>query len=46
MAAVAVDTHTIVWYLSTDKRLSRKAAAALDDASAFGDYNYVRQSVW
>jgi len=34
MAAVAVDTHAIVWYLTADSRLSAKAAAALDGATA------------
>ena len=41
MSAVAVDTHTIVWYLSTDKRLSGRAIEALDHASATGGYIYV-----
>ena len=41
MPAVAVDTHTIVWYLATDKRLSGRAIEALDRASASGDYIYV-----
>jgi hypothetical protein len=37
MAAVAVDTYAIVWYLTSDPRLSAKAAAALDRATAEGD---------
>ena len=36
MSAVAVDTHTIVWYLASDRRLSAKAVDALDSASAVG----------
>jgi PIN domain nuclease of toxin-antitoxin system len=42
MSAVAVDTHTIVWYLSNDNRLSGRAIDALDRASAAGEYIYVR----
>src|ERR1039458_5073032 len=34
MPAVVVDTHTIVWYLSADPRLSANAAEALDSATA------------
>jgi PIN domain nuclease of toxin-antitoxin system len=34
MSAVAVDTHTIVWYLANDRRLSAKAISALDSATA------------
>jgi PIN domain nuclease of toxin-antitoxin system len=36
MPAVVVDTHTIVWYLSADPRLSANAADALDSATAAG----------
>jgi PIN domain nuclease of toxin-antitoxin system len=38
MPAVVVDTHTIVWYLSVDSRLSASAAAALDSATAAGEH--------
>jgi PIN domain nuclease of toxin-antitoxin system len=41
MSAVVVDTHTIVWYLSNDPRLSRKAAGALDAATAAGEHIHV-----
>jgi PIN domain nuclease of toxin-antitoxin system len=41
MPAVAVDTHTIVWYLSSDPRLSAKAADALDSATAGGELIHV-----
>jgi PIN domain nuclease of toxin-antitoxin system len=41
MAAVVVDTHAIVWYLSADSRLSAKAAGALDSATAAGELIYV-----
>lgn len=41
MAALAVGTHTIIWYLSNDARLSKKAGEALDNASASGDCIYV-----
>jgi PIN domain nuclease of toxin-antitoxin system len=37
MPAVVVDTHTIVWYLSADPRLSASAADALDAATAAGE---------
>jgi len=40
MPGVAVDTHAIVWYLLDDSRLSQKAAAALDSATAAGDPIY------
>jgi len=36
MPAVVVDTHTIVWHLSADPRLSANAADALDSASNCG----------
>ena len=41
MSAVAVDTHAIVWYLAGDPRLSAKAAAALDQATADGETIHV-----
>jgi len=41
MAAVAVDTHAIVWYLTGDSRLSAAATAALDSATAGGDFIHV-----
>jgi PIN domain nuclease of toxin-antitoxin system len=41
MSAVVVDTHTIVWYLSLDPRLSTNAAGALDAATAAGEYIHV-----
>jgi PIN domain nuclease of toxin-antitoxin system len=41
MAAVAVDTHAIVWYLSSDPRLSATATAALDSATAAGELIHV-----
>jgi hypothetical protein len=34
MPAVAVDTHSIVWYLSADPRLSARAADALDSPTS------------
>ena len=36
MSAVVVDTHTIVWYLAADSKLSETAIRALDDATASG----------
>jgi PIN domain nuclease of toxin-antitoxin system len=41
MPAVVVDTHTIVWYLSSDHRLSANAAVALDSATAAGERIHV-----
>ena len=41
MAAIAVDTHAIVWYLSLDPRLSARAAEALDMATLVGDAIHV-----
>ena len=41
MPAVVVDTHTIVWYLSADSRLSAEAADALDSATAAGEHIHV-----
>jgi PIN domain nuclease of toxin-antitoxin system len=41
MAAVAVDTHAIVWYLANDIRLSKKAAEAMDSATAAGEAIHV-----
>jgi PIN domain nuclease of toxin-antitoxin system len=34
MPAIVADTHTIIWYLADDPRLSPSAAGALDRASA------------
>lgn len=41
MAAVVVDTHAIVWYLSADPRLSVNANKALDAATAEGERIHV-----
>ena len=41
MAAVVIDTHTAVWYLSNDPKLSENAKRALDDAAATGDPTYL-----
>ena len=41
MPGIVVDTHTIVWYLQDDPRLSTKAADALDAATAAGEVIYV-----
>ena len=41
MAAVAVNTHAIVWYLSLDPCLSARAAEALDRATLLGDAIHV-----
>jgi PIN domain nuclease of toxin-antitoxin system len=41
MPGVAVDTHTIVWYLSGDPRLPTNAANALDSATVAGERIHV-----
>ena len=41
MSSVVADTHTIVWYLANDARLSQTAMQALDLASASGEPIYV-----
>lgn len=41
MGAVAVDTHTIVWYLNNDPRLSPPAYKALDEATVDGQIIHV-----
>lgn len=41
MSAVVVDTHTIVWYLAADPRLSASAMHALDSATVTGSSIYV-----
>lgn len=34
MSTFVLDTHTLVWYLDGDKRLSKAAEAAMDDPTA------------
>lgn len=41
MAAVLADTHALLWYLTSDPRISRAATAALDNATAAGDPIFV-----
>ena len=41
MAAVLADTHAILWYLTADKRISRSATTALDNATTAGDAIFV-----
>jgi len=41
MSSVVADTHTIVWYLANDARLSQTAMQTLDRASASGEPIYV-----
>jgi len=41
MPSVAVDTHSIIWYLAKNPALSKTAEAALDQASAEGHPIYV-----
>ena len=41
MPGLVVDTHSIVWYLAGDRRLSARAADALDLATAGGELIHV-----
>lgn len=41
MAAVVVDTHAILWYITRDPRLSQKALDALEATTHAGDPIYV-----
>jgi PIN domain nuclease of toxin-antitoxin system len=41
MSSLVADTHTVVWYLLNDSRLSPAAREALDAASAAGDPVFV-----
>ncbi len=41
MAAVVVDTHAILWYITQDPRLSQKALDALEATASAGDPIYV-----
>ena len=41
MPAVVVDTHTIVWYLTSDPRLSSKATATLRQTTTEGEFIHV-----
>ena len=37
MSAVVADTHTVLWYLSADPKLSIRAKAAMDGATGEGE---------
>lgn len=37
MSGVVTDTHTVLWYLSADPRLSLRARAAMDAATVAGE---------
>jgi PIN domain nuclease of toxin-antitoxin system len=41
MPGLVVDTHSIVWYLAGDARLSARAAGALDSATTAGEFIHV-----
>jgi PIN domain nuclease of toxin-antitoxin system len=41
MPGLVVDTHSIVWYLASDRRLSARASDALDLATADGELIHV-----
>ena len=41
MTDVVVDTHTVVWYLLEDRRISQKAVAAMDSAVESGYTIYI-----
>ena len=37
MPRAVADTHTVIWYVKADARLSARAKATIDDAAAVGD---------
>jgi len=41
MAGLVIDTHTLVWYLTSSPRLSPKALARIEATMAAGDPVYV-----
>lgn len=41
MAALVADTHSAIWFLRDDVRLSLKAAAAMNSAVEHGDHIYI-----
>ncbi|MFN7934537.1 MAG: type II toxin-antitoxin system VapC family toxin [Bryobacteraceae bacterium] len=41
MASVLADTHTILWYLTSNTRISRAATDALDATTASGEPIYI-----
>ena len=41
VGALVVDTHSAVWYLHVDERLSRRAEREIDDALADGHFIHV-----
>lgn len=41
MSSVIADTHTIIWYLSNNEKLSATAGTALSDSIAQGDNIFV-----
>ena len=41
MSSVVVDTHTVIWYIFNDPKLSKLASIALEAASLHGDPIYV-----
>jgi PIN domain nuclease of toxin-antitoxin system len=41
MAALVSDTHSAIWYLHDDKRLSLTAERAMDEALQNGDHIYI-----
>jgi PIN domain nuclease of toxin-antitoxin system len=38
MIRAVADTHTIIWYLFQDPRLSETARATIEDAAASGEH--------
>ena len=37
MPRAVADTHTVIWYVLADRRLSPRAKSVIDDAAAVGD---------
>jgi PIN domain nuclease of toxin-antitoxin system len=46
MIAGVADTHTVIWYLLKDPRLSDKARRFIDDAAATGNEIMISPILW
>jgi PIN domain nuclease of toxin-antitoxin system len=46
MVTAIVDTHTVIWYIFNDDRLSPVARNRLESAATAGDWSASPQSRW
>jgi PIN domain nuclease of toxin-antitoxin system len=46
MLRAVADTHTVIWYLYNDGRLSPAALAGIEEAAAAGDQIAVSTIIW